>query len=745
MRVGIITYSDSLNWGAQLQALALRYAIEEKGHCAQHIDHRDMNTLLYRKGKNPKTIISNIILYRAKADLKRRIIRTENFRKNYLNMTDPCRTTDEFVALNKSFDCFITGSDQVWNCTRGLNSNFYLDFVSDDSKKCAYAASFGVSQIPSYYSAEVSERLRAYRYITVRENAGKRIVDENCGRKVQNVCDPVFLLEAEQWRKIISESSELNLTNKKYIFVYSTDISDTFIQMVNKVKKHLHLPVISTTWIPGCSVVKDIGPSEFIDYIMHAECVVTTSFHATAFSIIFHKNFYVLPHTTTGNRVTDILEKLNLTSHIVNKDTINISENLNYEQVQKKLDLYREFSLQQLEAILDPVQKQQNSLDPYATVESIHDICTGCRVCENVCPQNCIHFEYDKEGFIYPVIDKEQCISCGLCLKKCHINHKKPELNTSTPAFYGYAKDESIRLKGSSGGAFGAIVALLQKLHGTTWVFGSVYDSVDGSVHQQGFISREIEPLYQSKYVFSDTRNTFNEVKAKLKEGCRVIYCGTPCQIGALKSYLAEADKNLITIDFICHGVPSDDFIRRHIEYVTNDSQNISIEFRSKAIGWGLHKHCLKINNHSGKAIYLKKAGQDFFFTHFLNNDCLRLGCYHCHYSNRHVSDLTLGDFWEVSRIDPAFDDAKGLSVIFANTECGKEIVKQLSTVMSLKKCPSEYKRSHCGCKPEMLKNRNDFFKQLEKVGLKNLERRFKRKRIVLVTRKVISRFLKKL
>ena len=724
-KVGIITYSDSINWGAQLQAYALKTAIELKGYNAQQIDHREMAVGIYKKTKNIKSIVSNAISFLERKALQTRIERTKEFRQKYLNLTKKCHSRDAMVALNDIFDCFITGSDQVWNCSRGINSNFYLDFVIDNAKKCAYAASFGISKIPEHYALGVADKLSTYRYITVRESVGQEIISNLCNRSVPSVCDPVFLLTANQWDALIDESSQLELPkDKKYIFVYSTDLSKEFCTLVKAVRNHYKLPVISTTWIPGCTVVKDIGPSEFVDYIRNSAYVVTTSFHATAFSIIYGKKFCVLPHKTTGNRVTDILKKLNLSTQIATSDRTGIINEISYADVQKNLDSYRTFSLQELDCILNSTVVQKKPSPTNITVEELRDVCTGCRVCESVCPKKCIVFNKDTDGFIHPVIDREKCISCGLCANKCHVNGKLTQLNADSVAFYGYALDEDIHRKGSSGGAFGAIVSLEQSKE-NTWVYGSVYDSSDCSVHQQGFLANNIDRLYQSKYCFSDPRHTFAEVKTKLLNGERVIYCGTPCQIGALKSYLGDTYDNLLTIDFICHGVPSEDFLKKHIDFITNKAEGAQVEFRSKAHGWGLKKHCLKVTSKEQELLYLNKAGKDFYFTHFLNNDCLRLSCYHCRYSYRHASDLTFGDFWEVYRIDPTFDDKKGLSVIFANNKRGEALLQELVAVMELKKCPDGYTRGHCGCSANMIPQRNITLAHMRKVDFVTQERKF--------------------
>lgn len=740
-RVGIITYTDSLNWGAQLQAYALKHSVQEYGAKAKQIDHRVMNTNFYRKGISIKTILNNLIAFANREASETRIARTISFRDCYLSMTTPCRTEKDMRSLNNQFDVFITGSDQVWNCTRGVNSNFYLDFVSDDSKKCAYAASFGVSSIADGYKSEVAYRLNKYRYITVRETAGKSIVDSISRKIADCVCDPVFLLTADQWSEVVAESSEADIPDQKYIFAYATYISKDFLSSVQIIRKQYKLPVITLTWLPRSTIVKNAGPAEFIEYIKNAEIVVTTSFHAVAFSIIFHKKLCVLPHKTTGNRVTDILNRLGGGQQIIKADWNGEVVEADYTAVDKQLEQYRIDSKAHLYRMLDEQYAPEKDTDNNISI--VHAECTGCRVCEKICPKHCITMVADKSGFLYPQIDKITCISCGKCLLSCHLTVYKEQ--SDNVGIYGYSKNEEVRRSGSSGGAFGAIV---ESIHVTypdleLRVFGSIIDTKTLDVHQMGKEYASYKDLCQSKYVISDTRNTFNEVKKALDEGIYVIYCGTPCQIGALKSFLGTKEyERICTLDFICHGTPSEKFMKEHIAYISKGKKVQSVEFRSKAKGWGLHKYCLKVNYVNGE-FYLKNAGNDFYFSHFLNNDCLREGCYHCHYSLRHESDLTLGDFWEISKYMPSFDDQKGISVIFGNTQKGKQMIETLKTEMKAYDTPDNYHRSHSGCKVSQMSQRDDFLMRLDEEGIELLEKEFKRKRIQILIQKAIKKIIK--
>lgn len=739
MKAAIITYTDSLNWGAQLQAYALRKILVDMGVETNHIDHRKMNISMYRKGKSVGVLVNNIIAWGSRKALEQRVRRTLRFREKYLAMTEPCHNRASMKALNDQYDMFITGSDQVWNCTNGINSNFYLDFVEDDNKKCSYAASFGVSEISEQYSCEVSRRINCFRFLTVRENDGKNIIKNLTGREAEQVCDPVFLLTPEEWTKLIDESSECNASAEGgYIFVYSTDKSKEFYRLVADVKKKYKLPVVSVSWVPGAKMVKNAGPAEFLDYIKNAEIVVTTSFHATAFATIFKRKLCVLPHKKTGNRVIDVLGRLGGLKQIADKNNADGTASVDYHVIDANLQVYREESRAMLKKMIDGAEMPKTNI---VTIKELHEECTGCRVCEKLCPKDCITFEREADGFLYPHIDETVCIKCSKCVRVCHLR-KDCKVNYDE-GFYGYSKQSDIRRKGSSGGAFSEIASAWNEEHENLKVFGSIYDSYDCTVHQQGFTYPDIEPLYQSKYAFSDTKNTFNELKEHLEGGGAAVYCGTPCQIGALKAFLDNKEyENLLTIDFICHGVPSEEFMKKHLEYIADGRAIKNVEFRSKAHGWGIHKHCLKIT-YSDNKTYVAKAGRDYFFTHFLKSDCLRNGCYHCHYSFRHSGDFTMGDFWEINRYRKDLNDGKGMSVIFTNTQKSKKLVSKIKNHMILYPIPKGYQRSRSGTNPKFCNNRKIFFNQLENTDIYRLEEKFKKERPLEIFKKLKRKILK--
>lgn len=350
MKVATITYSNAQNYGAMLQAYALSSYLNAFCTC-DVIDYRKFDSRWFKPRKDITDIFVSMLQI---LQGKRRVFRYKQFRQKNLPLTTICETQDDLKKLNNEYDCFITGSDQVWNCSHGANENFFLTFADKDKKKIAYAASFGAPSIPKEYAETVSSYLKEISHISIREKSGAEIVERLIKNKPPVVVDPVFLKDATEWRQIAAAVE----MKKPYVFVYSTQKSVNLNHAVKGFMKKKRIKIVSTHAIPGvhCFVKKDIGPLEFLGYVLNAEYVISTSFHATAFSIIFEKDFCVVPHSQTGARVTDLLEDANMEECIWQRD------NYQYHQVDysnagvKILQTRINFSKQFLKSCLELIE-----------------------------------------------------------------------------------------------------------------------------------------------------------------------------------------------------------------------------------------------------------------------------------------------------------------------------------------------------------------------------------------------------
>ena len=297
-------------------------------------------------------------------------------------------------------------------------------------------------------------------------------------------------------------------------------------------------------------------------------------------------------------------------------------------------------------------------------MREITDYCTGCRACENVCPKHCISMKSDKEGFLYAEIDHSVCVDCGACKKTCPQNLKI--VNDYPIKIYALrAKNAQLLNKSASGGAF-AVMANYILQHGGV-VFGAAYDDNMHVKHIKVSDQSDLWRLQNSKYVQSDTESTYKEVKTLLKNGVLVLYSGTPCQIAGLRSFLRKDFENLITMDIVCHGVPSPKIFAKYIKWQSNKlgEQVNYCNFRDKADGWG---QSLVLKTAPSRRRLSIIGPSDPFYYNFLEGNLHRPCCYKCHYASSHrPADITVGDYWGIEREHKHFYNYKGVSLLMLN------------------------------------------------------------------------------
>lgn len=309
--------------------------------------------------------------------------------------------------------------------------------------------------------------------------------------------------------------------------------------------------------------------------------------------------------------------------------------------------------------------------------------CCGCSACVQRCPKQCISLKEDKEGFLYPIVDEENCIDCGLCEKVC------PELNLSEerlPLKVYAAKhiDDKIRMKSSSGGVFSLLAEQVIEEGGV--VFGARFDEYWEVMHDYTETKDGLAVFRGSKYVQSRIGCAYQQAEKFLKGGRKVMFTGTPCQIAGLKRYLRKEYSNLLAVDFVCHGVPSPKVWRTYLDetiaregfekntvslHAYNRKKFIrSIEFRLKSTGWKKFSFSLTlakaVAEGEGNSVFLSSPFyKNAFMQSFLSDFILRPSCYQCPVkSGKSGADITIGDFWGIEKINPQFDDDKGCSLV---------------------------------------------------------------------------------
>lgn len=330
--------------------------------------------------------------------------------------------------------------------------------------------------------------------------------------------------------------------------------------------------------------------------------------------------------------------------------------------------------------------------------------CVGCRACMEICPKGAICFQEDKQGFSVPVIDEDKCINCGLCDKVCQIGGENSLKNNKATRVWGIKNCDSIRKKSSSGGIFTAAAQDTIKNGGV--VFGAAFQDDMQVCHIMVDTVEDIDKLRGSKYVQSNMGTVYSDILKMLQDGRMVLFSGTPCQVAAVRKYLStrhvSTDK-LLTIDLICHGVPSPFVWKEYIDLIEKKFSKKIVEysFRDKENGWkGYH---IKIVFEDGSVI----RDTDFirsFVTLFSNDLIIRQSCFFCEYaSTTRCGDITIGDFWGLENVDKAFWDNKGVSMVIPNSEKGERAITNLCEGLDYK----EYDTS-CLTQPNLHKS-SDF------------------------------------
>lgn len=349
MKYGIITYTSAQNWGGILQSFALYYYLCKQGYDVELINYRAFDSRIYKPRKQIKDIIYSALKYK---ENKARIARYQKFRYEHLELKGESITSDGLKDLNSQYDAFITGSDQLWNCETKICYDFYLQFAEDKKLLLSYGPSFGQDVIPEQFKKEVTHLLNRYDMMSVRERSGSKIVEELTGKKIPVVCDPTFLLCKEEWIQVAADPVQ----EENYIFIYTTQVSQMVIDLVKKyLQFHPESKVVTPYAIPGVKAVvkKDIGPAEFLSYIQNADYVIGTSFHAVVFSLIFSRNFCVVPHSSTGARVNDLLATLGLEKNAIRNGVPQEFPVIDPRQYADKLSQYITASKKYIEKMME--------------------------------------------------------------------------------------------------------------------------------------------------------------------------------------------------------------------------------------------------------------------------------------------------------------------------------------------------------------------------------------------------------
>lgn len=356
MKAGIITFHGAHNYGAILQAYALQEFITANVCKCDMINYRkdsqiDFNSL-YPHRNGIKSLVKNILMLRYHKERKLREQNFENFLKKKLNITELYTKSDDLASIGEKYDYYIAGSDQIWNTSKECDMSlaYFLDFVSDNKVKIAYAASIGSSSIENI--EPYKKYIEKFQAISCREKRGSEVIEKVVGKNIPVVLDPTLLVDNKVFIDLLKE---IEIKEKDYILYYSLDGFDKRKHNVDILKKlsietNKKVVVITPEWPKKEKEFINIinaGPIEFLAYIYNASIVCTNSFHGTALSIALNKNFFVLErYDGKDDRKHTILNILDLKDRVIEdrKSVTNLEINIDYDKVNKTLAQYKELS-----------------------------------------------------------------------------------------------------------------------------------------------------------------------------------------------------------------------------------------------------------------------------------------------------------------------------------------------------------------------------------------------------------------
>lgn len=716
MKVGVITFHSAHNFGASLQTWALQKVLKKQSHDASVIHyHPSVIDDLYDpiKETEPRKIKKAVRKLKRSALGRDKLLRYEKYNRfiaENFNLAGDCQTYEELENTEFGLDAYITGSDQVWNDDHigGYNPAYFLEFAPKNALKISYAASIGKNYIPLKHHNNIKCALESFDAISVREVTAKGAVEELTVKPVNVVLDPTLLLEKEDYDEI----KEFPNPNEKYILVYMMEFNKDVVSFANKISRAVGLPIIQRrpykyfeNEIKSCYTCT---PGEFLGLVENAEYVITNSFHGTVFSLIYQKPFVSLLHSGTGSRTIDLLKTVGEDSHLLYsiKDFNDFRqfEIADTSKLENRLAELRTESLQFLNNALATKKasyKIENFDEKLSCPTNIsYGECYGCYACEAMCPKNAISMFTDSEGFIYPVVDDNKCVQCGLCEKIC-IRNKPNIIDYEKP----YPKvvaakhlNEEIRMGSSSGAVFPALAKhFIEDLGGA--VVGVKWNENMVAVADVAETMVDVKAFYGSKYVKSDYSGIKERVKKLLEDGRYVLYSGLPCECASLRAYLKKDYEKLLICEILCHATPSPKVWKKYVEYLEDKfkSKITNVNFRSKVKGWLPHKANMAIYFENGKILEVN-ARQNNYYRNFSKDHMCRVSCTKCNFTKlKRAGDITIGDYWGIKDIIPDLFDDKGASLILLNNTRGEaywnEIKDQFASKASTVK--DGFKKNH--------------------------------------------------
>lgn len=704
--IGILTFHQANNYGAVLQAFALKSYCETLGYDAYVINYRslgsadkvtpvkDFLTAHDKKRAFPKLIRS----FMSVIGDKKRANSFSEFRRKYLDESVFCYSIDDIKALN--YDVYIAGSDQIWNyriTNMRFDPVFFLQFHTE-ARKIIYAASSHDTPFPLNWELKFKTMIeKTDAIIGIREKKLADYVYQITGKDYPVVVDPTILAGKDVLDQIQKGNKKKNFP---YILIYQIDANPYSDVSVKTLERRFKCPVYTMT-VPRLGSIHgrkgEVGPEEFLLLLKNAKFLVTNSFHGIALSLLYEKQFFVYENGGVMSRIDGLLKQTGLVDRKIKMvQDINLDCKIDYNKVTPIIEEMRNWSRRFLYEALQGKQmlkqdcnnNNDNKEDNQTYLENKKkENCCGCSVCADICPVHAIEMKTDLEGFLYPEIDNVKCISCNLCNLVCNFKPiKRGGKELDIPLAYGVKhKRQFERDSSRSGAAFIGIFDVILKNKGV--IYGAVMQKDFSVKHIRAENFEQRNRMKKAKYVQSTMLSICNSIEQDLKSGREVLFSGTPCQVAGVKSYLKlknMLNENFYCCDLVCHGVPSPLIWKNYVEYIEKKYHGKVLEanFRDKEFGWDSHCESFVLKGRDRKIV--SRDYTTLFYDHIM----FRPSCHACPFANVHrPGDISLADFWGIEKHDQSFDDNKGVSLVLVNTLAGRKLFEQASLVFDFFPC----------------------------------------------------------
>lgn len=694
MKVAIMTWFHYQNYGTALQVTALTKFLKDHGYTPDVINY-------IPKGIRSRTVPDYTLSSLTKRTLNQigskkygtpsnnthitdeRVCRLfDQFIKDNLELTKTCITYSDLYKLNKHYDYFICGSDQIWS-PNNFDPHYFLDFVYPVQKRIAFSPSIGLERIDDPYLVNQYKKLiEEFACISIREKHGKDLIKKITGIEVPVTCDPTMLIPADHWRTF--QKSDFNPGSGPYVLAYILGNNhnhwNSIYDFISETGLNLKIVPVYETDLDREGVLSDpIGPAEFLKLIDNASFVVTDSFHGMVFSLLFHtqfipfERFSPIDPINQNSRVYNLLEQVNLLDNLIKFDSsskIQISE-IDFMKTDELIDKWRIKSRNFLLKSLNEPNNQNFGLHN-KSVDPSENSCSGCGICSKACPVDAIKIRMNQNGFLQAEVNQDLCINCGKCSNHCPFYSDPNSSGYECARLFSYKDNRSeILNRSSSGGAAFALSELL--LNQGYRVIGSTFNEAKQAAEHICIDSIEsLSKLQGSKYLQSDFSKVLNEVQNTEKP---IVIFGLPCQIAASRKLLKDRS-DVYYVDLICHGVPSYNLYKKYKKWIASNSDVNSDEmitnFRSKESGWKFRT----VRNTDGKNTIAFDQNTDGFFRMFESMNCYNDSCYECPWRKDSSADLRLGDYW-----GPRFEnDTTGVSMLVSYNQSGEQLIELLTS-----------------------------------------------------------------